>query len=597
MQGKTLIPDLMLPEQKLQNLSFCDASPKPFKHWVSSLPMANIGQSSRQLYNAVVELNQLVLPAQQRLQLLELLRPRIYFVCEQLSQHYLGHSIALPEKQRKIANLCQALQLHLAHGYKAVFMDVVEKGAPDKLRQSLCQAGHRAITDLSATILRSTQLYGPNPLRSWQEAHQIFRYILAKGLGNTVINDSTNKLQQDTSVEDAYKRLLLLGSSRPNQLRQSELAQIYQLFESWTEFCYLSDEHVGSALFVINTERDIGPVYRSLLRDEITPACLGFDTTDLAQRLGDYLEASISRKSNPQQFLEVPFRVSDAVLLHLTQAMGTHTKRSFNRMSGDGLLQVCVGMSSVHYHCAGNLTFNAFLSEPEQTPDSNIFLKRKNDAWADAFDADGSDNFSNADTPINFRGASGNVEDGTANAKSYPVYRVPLMNTSPGGYCLKWSADMPPALQAGEVVALREADNHPWSIGVIRWIRQIKGEGTHVGVELLAPNAAPCGVRLLQKSGQSSEFLRALLLPELNSIDQPATVITPRVPFQSGHRIVLYHDLETEQTQLSRRVSATGSVSQFELKYRQKRPIGTAPTDGSATSSGDDDFDSLWPSL
>src|SRR5690606_22032961 len=38
-------------------------------------------------------------------------RDRIHFVCNELSRHFLGLAIALPEKQRKIANLTQALQL------------------------------------------------------------------------------------------------------------------------------------------------------------------------------------------------------------------------------------------------------------------------------------------------------------------------------------------------------------------------------------------------------------------------------------------------------------------------------------------------------
>ena len=112
MEGTTLKPDLRVPEQKTASLSFCETTPKAFKDWVNQLPMANIGEASRQLYHAIIELNQLFVPHAQRLQFLELIRPKIHFVCEELSRHYLGLSIALPEKQRKIANLSQALQLH-----------------------------------------------------------------------------------------------------------------------------------------------------------------------------------------------------------------------------------------------------------------------------------------------------------------------------------------------------------------------------------------------------------------------------------------------------------------------------------------------------
>ena len=103
-----------------QSLSFCNASPRDLKTWIAGLPKANIGETARQLYQALVELNQLLTPADNRLQLLELLRPEVHFVCQQLERHFLNQAIVLDERPRKVANLCQALQNHLAIGYKLI---------------------------------------------------------------------------------------------------------------------------------------------------------------------------------------------------------------------------------------------------------------------------------------------------------------------------------------------------------------------------------------------------------------------------------------------------------------------------------------------
>ena len=123
MEGMILKPDLRVPEQKTASLSFCDTTPKAFRAWIKQLPMANIGEVSRQLYHAIIELNHLFLTPQNRLRFLELIREKIHFVCSELSRHYLGLAVALPEKQRKIANLSQALQLHLASGYKLCLLE------------------------------------------------------------------------------------------------------------------------------------------------------------------------------------------------------------------------------------------------------------------------------------------------------------------------------------------------------------------------------------------------------------------------------------------------------------------------------------------
>jgi hypothetical protein len=155
---------------------------------------------------------------------------------------------------------------------------------------------------------------------------------------------------------------------------------------------------------------------------------------------------------------------------------------------------------------------------------------------------------------------------------------------------------VPSSLQAGEILGVREQSNHPWSVAVVRWIRQVRNRYTQVGIELLAPRAAPCGIRLIQKIGNSSEYLRGLLLPEISVINQAATLITPRLPFQSGSRILLLHDGREDQGTLSRKVSATGSVSQFELKL-QNADLASASNNLPEAGTSEDEFDSLWPSL
>lgn len=591
---------LTLPEQSLASLTFCDTTPRAFRDWANELPMANIGETSRRLYHAIIELNRLACPAAQRLAFLELIRQPIHYVCNELSRHYLGHSVSLPEKQRKVANLAQALQLHLASGYKLALADLIHSNGVEKNKRAIVQAAHRAITGLAGTVLRAAQLYCPSPTHSWLESHRIFRYLHARRLTDLAVEDETNTHALSTSVGEAYKRLLLLGCCRPNQLRQNELSQVYSLFESWAQFTEFSADIVSDALFIVNTERDAPPVYRSLMTEPMNRDFFGFDTSELAHRLGESISQVREKKAGSMP-LEMPVPVNEALLMHLSQALGILTKRSFKRLANKGHLNVCVGMSAAHYFSAGKTEFSEFLGELESEDGAdNVFLgnvRGKGDTWASAHDAAPTERQVSPDTPINYRGPSAGFLNGKGRGNGYASARVPLLNTSPGGYCLQWEEPVPAALQAGEILAVREQDNHPWSLAVIRWIRQVRQQGTQVGVELLAPNSTPCAVRLIQKVGKSSEYLRSLLLPELGSIGQPATLITPRMPFQVGNRVTLFRNGRTEECQLSRRVSATGSVSQFELRFFT--PTQTEPEDypSAKAENAEDDFDSLWPSL
>ncbi len=602
MEGKILKPDLQVPEQKTASLSFCDTTSKAFRGWIDQLPMANIGEVSRQLYHAIIELNQLFTSPQQRLQFLELIRTKIHFVCRELSRHYLGLAVALPEKQRKIANLSQALQLHLASGYKLCVMEFLDNGGLDKNRKQIATAIHRVTSELAATIVRSHQLYCPSPALSWLECHRLFRFAYRNKLSGLQVEDNLLQHRRTSSVADSYKRILLLGCARLNQLRQAELLQVYELFEAWTDHTHCSPDTDNDSLFVVNMERDAPPVYRSLLDHKPGEESFGFDTHALSAMVSDALQARRNNTST-ETSLQIPGTVSDTLLVHLSQALGILAKRNFNRIASHGTLEICVGLTATHFFIAGEKTFTEFVNGNDNggQGDENLFVRysrKKEDAWAGAHDAGTSDDvLHSADTPITFRDSHGTSVSATGEKNRPKAHHALLVNTSPGGYCVIWETSVPSSLQAGEVLGVREHGSHPWSVAIVRWIRQIRHQGTQVGIELLAPSASPCGVRLIQKIGNSSEYLRGLLLPEISVVNQSATLITPRLPFQSGSRISMLHDGREDQGHLSRKVSATGSISQFELKLQSTASVDTNTPSSSSSGTSEDEFDSLWPSL
>ncbi|MBZ2168540.1 MULTISPECIES: GTPase [Marinobacter] len=601
MEGTILKPDLRVPEQKTSTLSFCDHTPKAFRDWTGQLPLANIGEASRQLYHAIIELNQLYIHPQQRLQLLEQIRGKIRFVCDELSRHYLGMSVALTEKQRKIANLSQALQMHLASGYKLSVLELLEDGGVDRNRKHLSLACHRAISELAAGIVRSHQLYCPSPTRSWLECHRLFRFALRNKLANTEIDDDTLQHRRSSTVADAYKRILLLGCARPNQLRQPELVQVYELFELWSDYASCQTDATDDSLFVINLEHDNPPMYRSLLQASPCEDSIGFDSRKLSSMVAETLH---NRRNHldAEAPLPIPARINDTLLTHLSQALGIVAKRNFNRIACQGTLEVCVGLTAAHYFVSGEKVFGDFIdgNDWDLKDQTNPFVRsarEKNDPWANSPDsAPREDMLHAADTPINFKGASGSNSATSKDDKNQPRAHHPtLINTSPGGYCVVWETSAPSSLQSGEILGVREHHSHPWSIAMVRWLQHTKGEGTQVGIELLAPSASPCGVKLIQKVGNSSEYLRGLLLPEISAINQAATLVTPRLPFQSGSRISMLYDGRVDEGVLSNKVASSGSISQFELKLHNTG--NRSMTGTQVPSASEDEFDSLWPSL
>lgn len=594
MEDRGILPQLTVPEQKLPALTFCDANPKALEDWVSQLPMANIGESAKRLYQGIIELNQLITTPANRQALLEKVRQPIHYICKELSKHYLNQSIVLPEKQRKIANLSQALQLHLAGGYKSIIMETLSDNPSDKIRKGLALPIHRAISDLSHCILRACQLYCQSPPNCWLEIHQLYQCARRLGLDSQSVEDHQSVYKVKRSIEEAYKRILLLGCSKPNQIRQTEIEQLFEVFEEWATYTHV-DQDSSQTLFIINPDRDGPPRYRNLSSTSISRSSIGFEASDLVSQITDYL-AAMARKQNDASDLPMPVRLPDNVLTALSQALGILTKRTFKRIESHDKIQITVGLSATHFHCSEGRDFTEMMQKKDDGDhDANYHLRyqQRKDVWGGG----GRDSGPTRDergpdlNPITYSGSGG----GNEHKVNYPHYSVNLVNTSPGGYCMQWVGSVPANVQAGELLGVREGSNQPWAIAVIRWVRQIRQQGTQFGVELLAPGARPCGVQMLQKTGDSSEFLRALLLDELPAIGQPASLITPRLPFQMGHRVMINEDGKETKAQLNRRMAATSSFSQFELNITgglvAKKPSTLKP------SNSEDDFDSLWPSL
>ncbi len=608
MLGQELELDLSIPEQIQISISFAEPTPAGFKVWVDNLPLANVGESSRQLYQAIIDFNKLTMPPHARFQLLEIMRPPIEFVCKELSKHFLNQSVVLPEKQQKIANLAQTLQIHLATGYKIVLMDSIQLLSNDKQRKQFVHAAHRVMSEYGQVILRSSQLYTATPKNIWFEMHQIFIFAEALNILKYKVIDPYSKYQIESTLDQAYKRNLLLNTSRPNQLRQQDIQIAYDVFELWSEYVDIGADLIDSSVFIVNMEQDSTPRYKSLL-NTTTEHHYGFDTSELVERIHNYMNAHDSSRVPEKQAkqhadssdqLTVPKTVSDILLNHLNQAFGVLTKRSFKRIPNEGMLNLCIGLSATHYYSSGKVSFHTQMLKNNKSgteTDSNIFLTqaiRRQDAWSEGYDTGGRpSSLTPSDAPISFNRPGINEDN------AYPSYEVPLINTSPGGYCLQWSGPIPSNIQAGEILSLRETPQQPWRIAVIRWIRHIKQSGTQIGIELLAPSAKPCGVQLLQKTGDPSEFLRGLLLPEISAIGQAATLITPRLPFQSGHKVSIRLNGTDGKCQLEKRVSATSSFSQFELSEHThiKEQQQTKPIHDTRKHDEEDDFDSLWPTL
>lgn len=607
-----LLSKLVVPAQTLTQLSFCGGNKEAqVKQWLQQLPLTQAQQVSAPLYNAVHELSRLQTSWENRLHLLELLRIPVHQTLNGLALKYLNQPLILPEAALKTATVAQAIQKHFLNSYLAVVRDLCTKARkpPEKTEhpQELALAIQRALTALGLLLLRSYQLYLPISSQVWAEIHALYRLARVLELEYLPVEENLPHHRGVKNIHQLYLRILLLATARPNQLRQDEIENTYKLLDLLAANAELENYTPAGKenLFVVLLDSNRPPFYKSNWRPaaESAPAALmELRTTHLVQRLQEIAKATTEAEQSP---LPAGVSLTAALTKHLEQAWSHLAMRSFERQEVNSDIEVTIGLTNIHFHLAGEQPFNLFLNQSSAisgTPEKGAIYqkrgvqlkvddtKKANDPWGDAFDIKGTILDGKALPTINIEKQLKSQEKDNYQG-NHPVYTVPLIDRSLGGYGLEWREEIPVQVRAGELLALREYGRTKWAIGVVRWAHQTKG-ATQLGIQILAPHAIPVGLAAVHKTGGFAEYLRALQIPELKAINQPPSLIANAISFHEYSKARLYLQPQAGVShqgdlpvQLTNRLFATGAFSQF--GYRE---LATAKP----AEEKKDDFDSVW---
>ncbi|MDO3386807.1 hypothetical protein QWI17_13250 [Gilvimarinus sp. SDUM040013] len=592
---QSLLERLKLPEPDLKQLSFCKStSVKNIEQWVDSLPLTRTSFVSAILYSALPELARLKTDGDTHFKMLEVVRPVIYGCVSGLSKAFLNQPIILPEPARKAATVAQALQKHLSNAYTCAVRDSFTNKTSQDVK-ALCI--HRAITGLGLLLLRSYQLYTPTPSQAWRELHTLYHLAELSGLSQVLLRDPMVGQRGVRTIEQAYLRVVLLSACRPNQLRQNDLHNIYNALEDWSAKASLNklDPSGTKNLYSVMLDSEAPPVYRTRLALYESQDIRQLDTTELCQSLHEMV-------TDPERLKSL--KLNTSLLGHAIDAWQQPAQRNFERTAGDGQLEVCVGLTNLHFHVADETPFNLFIRQTSSFDiegDGEIFKKHsvklkdridpsQADPWGDAYDI-AKPRMAGSDKPTT------NIDQALQQGArmryrgQHPIFSVEIIDVSAGGYCLEWHTASPLQLKAGELLGVREPGRFKWAIAAVRWVQQTRNT-SQLGIQLLAPQAHPGAAAPIHKTGDTSEYHRVLALPAQRLANRPASLLTNAVSFHEQQKVKLYQGGQLATLQLTRRLFSTGSVSQF--AYKNLTSASDQPEKNDSRSTSEDDFESVW---
>ncbi len=543
-----LLAQFKLPPQDINLLTFC-LSKKPGKvaEWADELKLTQTKATSAELYKAVPEIAHLKTDAKSRFEMLEAVWPAVQHVAQELSKDFLNQPLMMPDAAQKAAIVAQALQKHLLDGYTVCVKELVDQKRLKAGQQELLQhAIFRAISCAGLLMLRNYQLYTPVPPGVWLRLHGLWQtaeHFEVQARPTTLPHNGSGA---GRTVTDAYLRVVGLACLRPNQLPQNDLSSAYAAFESWSRVIKLTPPEASqsSNVYCLELSSDRGPAAKERVEAGGGRRLLEVDFNALVLQL-----EKLSGKHHDDEFvsygtkLTVPVEMADTLLDHVVSCLSNSAQRFQQRRRAAIPAEACIGLIDCHFHISGNVHFDQFINPSDQAAGGSSLV---------------SDSFSSL---ISSLSRKKDIDEDTKPARQ-TVFSLTIQNVSDGGYCAVWDGDLPNRVEAGEIIGLREQGRRSWSIGVVRWIRQIKG-GSQLGIQILTTQPVPFGAAVTYDFGGYSDYMRAIHIPHPLREGQPPAILTASVPFQENARARLKQDDVVTEVRLSRCIFSTSRVKLF----------------------------------
>ena len=206
--------------------------------WVSELPTANPGLSTRLFFDFIEGFNSVEMPVQQRLDCLEILRSHFLTIEDYLRSRLIRSGFPKGEDEQKILDLVVSIQKTFTIGYWMVVKELTRRDVGWFQGKNAALAIQRTIKGLSEIVVTHYMMFLPVPDWVWIDLHSLYRLSIKIKKESTKVVDESNHLNKSSTAENCYKQVLLLSLTDPSGLMQKEVRLVY-------EFISIIAQHVN----------------------------------------------------------------------------------------------------------------------------------------------------------------------------------------------------------------------------------------------------------------------------------------------------------------------------------------------------------------
>ena len=610
---------LQIPKQSAPRADNILLDPRKTEAWFEALPMANIGETARQVYNTLVEFNRIEVPDLVRAKTVERFRPPVEYITTNLQKYYVDTGLPLSAKGWKTASLARELQKELAVSYKIIVERLISGDSANFDRRLLVIALHRALYYLGQTLLQHALVYTSWPEGIWREINSIYAYASQNSVHQVPVKPDNGKDTNGiSSIEDLFRSLMLFASATPYRLRQSYARLLFAQLAEWSKYTkILSRDEGGTSLgrFNVDLWSDSAPMHNSLRTPMPGKRMAILDVRDLLKKLrSDFEAAPWDNRSGLQSGKPV---VTRPLLRLLIMAWSRPPDRRFVRTKLNFDLRVVAGLHAIH----GNLYADD--QPPYAAQRATLFALHESEArpakvrkkveWS----AGSLEHVSLApldsdfvtDSLLNDSYLAGNQSEWptstltefaeqSEDAKLDPEqirHSVKTINESAGGYCIRWQGEDIPRVKIGELIGVESpSDRRRYGLGVIRWMKQTADQSLDLGLEVISTRCEAAELRVAAEASQRNRApaYRCLVINDTDpSTNETASLVMSAMSLQTGVDLLLTINAKEQLIRLTKLVEFSSAFARYHFEL-----VTTDQGDAPDGLPGEE-FNDLWNNL
>lgn len=552
-----------------KNVSTTPLSAAKARKWVKALPISNFGEMTRQLYFCMVELNNNQMPAPNRVDIAEIIRPYAELALENLKKHFVARSLPLPERSKKIYELNQSLLLEMAGAYQLAALDMLTKGSVNQ-KMLLLSVG-RSLNYMGRVLITTYGVYMKPKESIWRDIHHLYLLACENKIEHQTIPEKAKVDYACKTIEDYYKHISMLALSRPNTLRLGEISRLDQFFrqvlgdiEVHTDPGKTSGQYAHISMLNSDDAPTLMPVAEVL--NSPTSRLFNLDKTikDLEQYAKETEGASLgSNETFPT--------LTHSLAVRLIATLTLIRNRRFKRFPRDEETPVVSHLNNI---------VKVIRLEQESARDNAEY--DEDELYEELIYGEKSTSSSPWATPDTKQ----QIEESEIELRVWHI-----QNSCSEGYGLLWKDKDPAGVRVGELIALQDPadDTERWQIGTIRWMETNANSHLHAGIELLSPKALPFTVKEVANRTLSQRLpIDGLLLPKIEGLKEKPYLVLPDYMFKVGDIINMTLSNRVENVEIIKINEGQGAFAMCEY-------ISSVTPEEEMQQ--DDSFNEIWGAL